>query len=117
MSFQLRPISTCSVPRHAPSHHGRFHRAAGFVVMPSAVGVVAWERQLICSAMILAKNLNRHALRRDTRAVKFRQSSFACCHLIYSPKCTARPRRIEKSRPMLLVQPPAKSQRQNEVAM
>jgi hypothetical protein len=94
------------VPRHAPTHYRCLDRAAGFVIVPPAIDEVAWKRQLIGAAVVLAKDLDRQTRRRDSGAIKFSQSSFACCHLIYSPKYAARPRRPENPRPLFLVQSP-----------
>ena len=69
--------------RHAPTDHRCFDHAAGFVIVPSAFEVVAGERQLIRPTMIFAQHLDRQARRRYASAIKFSQSSFACCHLIF----------------------------------
>ena len=72
--------------RHAPADDGCFDHAARFVIVPTTVGEVAGEWQLIGSAVIFAKDLDGHTRRRGSRTIEFSQSSLACCHLIYSPK-------------------------------
>ena len=69
--------------RQPPSNHGCFQCAAGFVVAPLAVEIIAGERQLIGSALVFAQHLDRRARWRFARAIEFSQSSFACCHLIF----------------------------------
>jgi hypothetical protein len=32
--------------------------------------------------VVFTKYLDRQAIRRDSRAIEFSQSSFACCHLL-----------------------------------
>ena len=88
------------MPGHAPADHSGLDRASGLVIVPPAVDKVAGKRQLIGSAMVLAQDLDRQARWWNAGAIEFGQSSFACCHLIYSPKYAARPRRIEKTHPV-----------------
>jgi len=75
--------------RQPPADHGCFQRAAGFVVAPLAVEIIAGERQLIGSALVLAQHLDRRARWRFARAIEFSQSSIACCHLIFPALCGA----------------------------
>ena len=69
-----------SEARQSPTDHGCFQRAAGFVVAPLAVEIVAGEWQLIGSALVLAQHLDRRARWRFAGAIEFSQSSFARCH-------------------------------------
>ena len=58
--------------RHTPADNHRFERAAGFMIAPLAVGVVAHEWQLICPALVLTQHLDRQARRRHAGAIEFR---------------------------------------------
>jgi hypothetical protein len=63
---------TGSRSRHTPSDNHRFKRAAGFMIAPLAVGIVAYEWQLICPALVFAQYLDRQAWRRHAGAIEFR---------------------------------------------
>ena len=58
--------------RHTPADNHRFERAAGFMIAPLAVGVVAFEWQLICPALVLTQHLDRQTRRRHAGAIEFR---------------------------------------------
>jgi hypothetical protein len=68
--------------RHTPADNHRFEHAAGFVIAPLTVDVVAREWQLICPALVFTQNLDREAGRRHAGAIEFSQSSFARCHFL-----------------------------------
>jgi|HubBroStandDraft_6_1064221.scaffolds.fasta_scaffold390052_2 hypothetical protein len=87
------PLSTLLSSRQTPPDHGRFQRAAGFVIAPLAIDKITGKRKLIGSAVIFAQHLNRQARRRFPSAIEFSQSSVACCH-VCSPLSAACPRRI-----------------------
>ena len=56
-----------------------------FVIAPLAVDETARERQLIRSAVILAKHFHQLFGRRFAAAIELRHPLFARCHLIVSP--------------------------------
>src|SRR5215467_4849957 len=105
-----------SMARQAPTHDGRFQRAARLVIAPASVDVGTGEGQLIRAAVILTKYLDRQARWRDTRAIELGQSSFACCHL-YSPKCRGAPTPRFQKNPRPVFSFAGKSQRLNAVSM
>ena len=74
-----------------PADHGRFNRAAGFVIAPFAIDVAAGERQLIGAAVVFAKHLDRLIRRRFAVAIELSQPSFARCHFPGSPLPIPRP--------------------------
>ena len=83
--------------RHAPCDHGRFQRAAGFMIAPLAISERAGERKLIGAAVIFAQYLDRQSRWRFPRAIEFSQSSFACSHLLYSPNARRTHAAFQKS--------------------
>ena len=102
-SFMLSLGTVCEA-RQPPSDHGCFQSAAGFVVAPLTVEIIAGERQLVGSALVLAQHLDRRARWRFACAIEFCQSSLACCHLIF-PAVSRRGRAVSGSPPACSIQP------------
>ena len=70
----------------APADHGRFERAARFLVEPFAVGIETGEGQLIGAAVILAEHFDCLSRRRFSIAIELRQPLFTRSHSVHLPR-------------------------------